>query len=696
MNRVFSFVFLFSLLIVLNSNLQAQFSDERMWSTQIRPTGELFDVPQSAIDYVHPNTDPRVFSTPLGTVVIGPNFRVFPSTYTQSETPITRHPTNPNIMYGSSNSVKISPFTISEGLYLTTDGGTTWFGNDKTLSNPTSNHGGDPAPGIDANGRLYMSHLGYTTVGMFVTNSSDMGTTWANDYTIVSGSQDKNHTVVDNIPTSPFFGRVYVSWSRFTSAAPPIAVSYSSNSGTSWSVAANINTPPASHYSQGVNGAIGPNGEVYMVWQNPTLGSPYTGDFMGFGKSTNGGATWTVNNNIYDCNGIRGYLFATSIRVNDFPWMGVDVTGGAQNGWIYVVHAEKNLAPAGSDADIILHRSTDGGTTWSAGIRVNQDALNNGKVQYCPALVVGGDGSVNVVYYDNRNLSGDSATVYLSRSTDGGNTWTDLEVADHHFKPKPIAGLAGGYQGDYIGVTEANGIVWPYWCDDKSGIYQAWTTKVDFNGVVTNPNIVPALTLTPNTGNGIFDISYSATNNETTSQTFNIWVDEKQPNNRTKTIINRTITVNPGATFNKVKTRNISTKPLGTYTYTLNVGTYPSTIWASDVKTYSKTVNQLSKGGSDEQLIPESVLLESNYPNPFNPSTTIRFGLSQDDNVSLKIFNALGQEVATLVNEFRNAGYHDVVWNGTDNSGNQVTSGIYFYRLSTGSFVEVKKMLLTK
>lgn len=107
----------------------------------------------------------------------------------------------------------------------------------------------------------------------------------------------------------------------------------------------------------------------------------------------------------------------------------------------------KNLAPAGSDADIILHRSTDGGTTWSSGIRVNQDALNNGKVQYCPALVVGGDGSINVVYYDNRNISTDSATVYLSRSTDGGNTWTDLEVADHHFKPKPIAGLAGGYQG---------------------------------------------------------------------------------------------------------------------------------------------------------------------------------------------------------------------------------------------------------
>ncbi|MBK6913622.1 MAG: hypothetical protein IPH11_08120 [Ignavibacteriales bacterium] len=205
--------------------------------------------------------------------------------------------------------------------------------------------------------------------------------------------------------------------------------------------------------------------------------------------------------------------------------------------------------------------------------------------------------------------------------------------------------------GDYIGVTEANGIVWPYWCDDKSGIYQAWTTKVDFNGVVTNPNIVPSLTVTPSSGNGVFSVNFSATNNEVTPQTFGLWLEETLPNNRIKLIYNKTITVNPGQTFSGVKNKNYSTKPLGIYTYTLRVGTYPSTVWASDVKTYTKTVIELSKGNSDDELIPETAVLESNYPNPFNPSTTIRFGLSQDANVSLKIFNALGQEVATLVNE---------------------------------------------
>ncbi|GAB4300411.1 MAG: hypothetical protein Kow0098_27740 [Ignavibacteriaceae bacterium] len=473
---VFTFIFFF-----MGATVFAQFEDPRKWNMQVVPTGEPFEVPESHLKYQHPNTETRYYETDLGVVGVDPNFRVYPSVFTQSEVPITRHPFNSSIIYASSNSVRISPFFISEGLYLSTNQGLTWFGNDTTKSAPITNHGGDPAPAIDGNGRLYQSYLNGSFNGLYATYSTDLGTTWSNAVTLQSGSQDKNHTVVDNRPGSPYYGRVYVSWSRFTAASPPITVSWSSNGGVSWSAPQDVNTVSAGHYSQGVNGVIGPNGEVYMFYQNPMSSSPFTGDFMGMAKSTDGGVTWTFNNNIYDCNGIRGFLSnKASIRVNDFPWAGIDTTGGPRNGWIYVVHAEKNLAPAGSDPDIIMHRSTDGGATWSAGIRVNQDALNNGADQYMPALVVGADGSVNVVYYDSRFTSPDSAEVYVSRSTDGGDTWTDLQVSDHRFKPKPIAGLAGGYQGDYIGITETDGILWPYWCDDVTGIYQAWTTKVTF------------------------------------------------------------------------------------------------------------------------------------------------------------------------------------------------------------------------
>ncbi|HMU44051.1 MAG TPA: exo-alpha-sialidase [Ignavibacteriaceae bacterium] len=492
---------LFTLLVVSPISF-GQFTDPRMWSTQIQPTGEYFQIPITHLKYIHPNKSPRVFDTPFGSVTVGISTRVHPSNFTQSEVPIQRSPLDENTMFASSNAVRISPFFISEGVYVTTDGGATWHGSDTCKTTPVTGHGGDPAPAIGPDGRFYMTFLDGGFNGLKAAYSTNGGTSWSSVTTIITGGQDKNHTVVDNRPGSPFNGRVYASWSRFTAASPPIAISYSTNGGVSWSSAQNINTPPSGHYSQGVNGAIGPNGEVYMVWQNPISSGNFTGDQMGFGKSTDGGVTWSVNNNIYDCNGIRGFLFNTSIRVNDFPWMGVDTTSGIRSGWIYVVHAEKNLAPAGSDPDIIMHRSTDGGTTWSAGIRVNQDAPNNGAEQYMPALVVGRDGSVNVVYYDARNLTNDSASVYVARSVDGGDSWTEFEVSDHHFKPKSIPGLAGGYQGDYIGITETNGKLYPYWADDKTGIYQAWVAEVSFGpGCEVDPptNPVPA--------NGSSDVS---------------------------------------------------------------------------------------------------------------------------------------------------------------------------------------------
>ncbi|MBI5217182.1 MAG: T9SS type A sorting domain-containing protein [Ignavibacteriae bacterium] len=88
---------------------------------------------------------------------------------------------------------------------------------------------------------------------------------------------------------------------------------------------------------------------------------------------------------------------------------------------------------------------------------------------------------------------------------------------------------------------------------------------------------------------------------------------------------------------------------------------------------------------------PSQFALQQNMPNPFNPVTLINYDLPEDANVSLKVFNILGQEVITLVNEMQLAGYKSVQWNATE-----VPSGVYFYRLSAGHFSEVKKMLLTK
>jgi hypothetical protein len=98
--------------------------------------------------------------------------------------------------------------------------------------------------------------------------------------------------------------------------------------------------------------------------------------------------------------------------------------------------------------------------------------------------------------------------------------------------------------------------------------------------------------------------------------------------------------------------------------------------------------------GSDFR--PRSFSLSQNYPNPFNPETSIEYALPQDAQVRLIIYNVLGQKVATLVDEHQAAGCKTVWWDGKDETGDEVSSGVYFYRLTAGEFSEVRKMMMVK
>jgi hypothetical protein len=89
--------------------------------------------------------------------------------------------------------------------------------------------------------------------------------------------------------------------------------------------------------------------------------------------------------------------------------------------------------------------------------------------------------------------------------------------------------------------------------------------------------------------------------------------------------------------------------------------------------------------------IPKEYKLEQNYPNPFNPTTTIKYSIPKTSFVSLKIYNLIGEEVATLVNEENSIGNYEIEFNATS-----LPSGVYFYRIQADSFVETKKMVLLK
>jgi hypothetical protein len=89
--------------------------------------------------------------------------------------------------------------------------------------------------------------------------------------------------------------------------------------------------------------------------------------------------------------------------------------------------------------------------------------------------------------------------------------------------------------------------------------------------------------------------------------------------------------------------------------------------------------------------LPKVFALQQNYPNPFNPSTTIRYGLPQRSQVSLTVSNTLGQQVATLVQGEKEAGYHEVRFEAS-----RLSSGVYFYRIQAGDFVQARKLLLLR
>ncbi len=120
------------------------------------------------------------------------------------------------------------------------------------------------------------------------------------------------------------------------------------------------------------------------------------------------------------------------------------------------------------------------------------------------------------------------------------------------------------------------------------------------------------------------------------------------------------------------------------------------TISAQEEMVNLPTIPPLVSVDDQVAVIPADFHLYQNFPNPFNPSTTIRYSIVEPGNVSIKIYDVLGREVKTLVNEVKTAGTYSSTWNGYNNFGNKVSSGIYFYRMESGSFIEAKKMILLK
>ena len=128
------------------------------------------------------------------------------------------------------------------------------------------------------------------------------------------------------------------------------------------------------------------------------------------------------------------------------------------------------------------------------------------------------------------------------------------------------------------------------------------------------------------------------------------------------------------------------------------------------VKTYSPTLNQYETKGSSQftliydmqllitpvELLPKIFALHQNYPNPFNPVTTLRYDLPENAMINITIYDMLGKQVKTLVNQTQDAGYKSVIWDATNDYGKPVSAGIYLYQIQAGEYISTKKMVLLK
>jgi len=513
---------LFSLVIIGFIWFTGQKTDESpRWyfnpqMTSVQKTGGEIPVATSIGKVTNPNTETRIVNTPIGTMAVNPNVIVYPSLNQQCEIYMTRDHNNPQILYVASQNIRGS--SINAGTYVSTNGGTTWVGSDTMAAPSMADQRGDPGPTIDKNGRFIYTHLTSTTnfgglKGMGANYSTNKGQTWSATFDVVIDANcDKNLANTDDVPGSPFYGNSYMAWTSFGTTPGNGRMSRTTDGGVTWSPQLIINATPTGHNAQGHDVVVGVNGEVYIFWSAGISSSPFTEDFIGMAKSTNGGVNFVATENAFDVNGSRSASFnGWGIRTNGFPRTDIDKSSGPRRGTIYVVTPQINLAPAGTDSDIILRKSSDGGATWSPGIRVNQDPLNNAKVQFFPCVKVDEAGGVNVVYYDNRDFPSvnDSCTVYLSRSLDGGATWADTKIADHNFKPKNLPGV--NTMGDYIGITAGNGKVYAAWMDDKTGsastLFQTWVGSVTIQLNALNPFTLQ----TPSTGARIVTFPGSTT-----------------------------------------------------------------------------------------------------------------------------------------------------------------------------------------
>jgi hypothetical protein len=351
--------------------------------------------------------------------------------------------------------------SVDPGWASSPDGGKTWTSGN--LPHLTTAVGGvwdrasDPAVAFGPDGAAYAVTLAFNThnslSGVAVNRSDDGGLTW-NDPVMAAtdpnGGDDKEWIAVDDFPSSPNFGRVYVAWDRAESFGQPILLVSSDTRGSSWSAVKTVSG--ANSFTIGARPVVQPNGDLTIVYENFASGKIVSQ------TSHDGGATFDAA------------VSVAADRASDPPDMraGSDLPSAAVDpatGSMYVAWGDTRFRSDGT-MDAVVSRSTDGGATWGAPVRANQDATTDGLDHVTPAVAANG-GFVHVTYRTRAKTSNGYAKSVDMRyivSGDSGQTFGGELVLGPLTNLRWAATAGGLFLGDYMGVAASAGSVHAVWC----------------------------------------------------------------------------------------------------------------------------------------------------------------------------------------------------------------------------------------
>ena len=627
-------------------------------------------VPYAEIDQLPPKI------TPLPTVVTIDGFDNFDLGVDFAEGHISANPTNPKAFF--------TAFNIN-GTHYTTSG-FSFVSNNPPFSGPR----GDPVTAYDSLGRLYYENMyGSPSIqGTRVAYSDNNSLSW---HPIVNANVggDKNWIAADQT-SGPYANYVYSTMSKFTS---PYGANFvrSTNRGVSFSSTYSFSFSPLPGTMVCVGPTNIPGRAVYVVGNS---GSTFASTYI-FYRSIDGGATFPLRSSQnwanYVGTNVNGRNSVENMRTRPYPFIAADNSYGSYRVRLYCVYASNDPPGNGNRPDIFCRYSTNQGSSWSSAVKVNDDASTQNNHQWHPAIWCDKTtGRLYVQWMDTRDTpTHDSAYIYASYSDNGGASFvTNQRISNKKMKINcPTCGGGGTprYQGDYNGIASNGQTSMLAWTDFRNGNFGSYTAFFPDFAFTVSPS---SDSINSTNGSITIDLNIPAVKRWGHTVTFVTQFTPTPPSGNFNVVypLGNTLSSFPGVRKSRITANNVSP---GTYNAVLTVkGPNGTPVHRRFVTLYAQpTVS----GTSNSTEIVNKYELFQNYPNPFNPATRIEYNLLKESNVRITVYDAMGRVVTEMNRGKQAPGKQYVTFNA-----NSLASGVYYYRLHAGDFIDTKKMLLLK